>query len=460
MAGKLRSIFWKFLAILIPSVSVAALLVLVLFAYLRYTELENDLLTKIELLSQVHGLAVAEPLWTLNIESLERSVQTITINPEIICAEVLETDRKPIFSWPENCKGESNNEYHFTRDLEFHGEVVGTLRLNYTRSLILSSLVRDVAIGALLFFTLVLVTSVVAFIAVKLIVGKPLSLLLDSIHAAEKGEVRREVDWSSVDELGRVIDAYNGMIKQVDQHNLELEASREQAEMATRLKSNFLANMSHELRTPLNAVIGITEMMREEATDEGRDTEPYQRVSRAGKHLLSLIDNILDLSKIEANKLELSIAEVDPQKLLQEVVTTVKPLAEKNGNRFEFVSEELPEFIKTDAVRLRQVLLNILGNACKFTKNGVVRFEVETDIKPTKTRLTFSIIDNGIGIPELQIPLLFNDFAQTTGGRKSEYGGTGLGLAISQRICRLMNSEIQLRSKEGAGTTFSFVLEV
>lgn len=460
MLTRLRSIFWKFLAILIPSVAIAALLFIALFAYLRYTELESNLITKVELLSQVHGLAVAEPLWTLNIESLERSIQTIAINPEIVCAEVFEVSNKQIFAWPEHCEANGDTENSHTRDLVFHGEVVGKLRLKYTESLIFNSLVRDVIIGALLFFMLVLVTSIVAFVAMKLIVGKPLTHLLNSIHAAERGDVRHHVDWSSSDEMGRVINAYNEMIQQVDQHTIELIEAREHAETANEIKSNFLANMSHELRTPLNAVIGITEMMREDAVDEGRDTEPCMRVTRAGKHLLSLIDNILDLSKIEANKFELQQRETDIRSLLQEVVTTIKPLARKNSNSFEFICDEIPETMLIDPVRFRQVLLNLLSNACKFTKNGQITLHVELQEESQIRKVNFIVRDNGIGIPKKQIPLLFNDFTQTTGSTSESYGGTGLGLAISQRISQLMNSEIILESEEGKGSTFSFALEL
>ncbi len=446
---------------MIPSVTLTALFFIVLFAYLKFAELEKNLHEKIELLSRVHGLAVAEPLWTLNIESLERTVQTIAINPEIVCAEVLEANNKLIFRWPAECVGNTNSENSFSRELQFHGEIVGKLRLHFTKSLIFDTLVRDVEIGALLFFMLVLVTSIVAFVAMKLIVGTPLAHLLDSIHAAERGDARHRVNWYTNDELGRVINAYNEMIQQVDQHTLELIEAREQAETASKIKSSFLANMSHELRTPLNAVIGITEMMREDAVDKGGDTEPCDRVTRAGKHLLSLIDNILDLSKIEAYKVELQREEIDIRKLLQEVVTTVKPLAKKNGNRFKYYCGEIPGTMLVDSMRLRQVLLNLLGNACKFTKNGLVSLIVQVEAEEDVRRVKFIVRDNGIGIPQEQIPRLFDDFAQTTGiSSMQEYGGTGLGLAISQRLCNLMNSEIVLQSVEGEGSVFSFALRL
>ncbi len=460
MLTRLPGISWKFLAILIPSVTFTALLFVALFAYLKYNELDRELHTKVKLISQVHGLAVAEPLWTLNTESMERSVQTIAINPEITCAEVLEADSRPVYRWPEDCVGEADEDLVYKTELVFHNQTVGNMRLHFTKTLIFNTLLRDVEIGALLFFMLVIVTSIVAFIALRLIVGTPVAHLMQSIHAAEKGETRRRVYWFSNDELGRVISAYNEMIQQVDQHTLELIDAREQAEAATKTKSRFLANMSHELRTPLNAVIGITEMMREDAVDNNQDTEPCDRVARAGKHLLGLIDNILDLSKIEADKLVLEKRELPIRKLLQEVVTTAMPLAEKNGNQLNYSCGDIPDIMLVDQVRLRQIILNLLGNACKFTRNGEISLIVDIESRADARYVTFSVEDTGIGIPAEQIQRLFEDFTQIEGPGKQEYAGTGLGLAISQRICRLMDSEIIVTSVEDQGSIFSFALRL
>jgi adenylate cyclase len=241
-----------------------------------------------------------------------------------------------------------------------------------------------------------------------------------------------------------------------------LAEARDAAMEATVAKSRFLANMSHELRTPLNAVIGITEMLMEDAEESGDTTvrEPLERISRAGKHLLQLINEVLDLSKIEAGKLEISYQPVALTPLVDDVVAEVEPLAEKNGNRL--VVECPPDIgaIRSDPTRLRQIILNLLGNACKFTERGSVTLSVGRSRANDHDWISICVTDTGIGMTKDQLGKLFQEFSQVDNSTTRKYGGTGLGLAISDRLCRLMGGSIEVESERGVGTTFTVRLPV
>jgi len=236
-----------------------------------------------------------------------------------------------------------------------------------------------------------------------------------------------------------------------------LADARDQATQATVAKSRFLANMSHELRTPLNAVIGITEMLVEDAEDLGLKDfiEPLGRIARAGKHLLEVINEILDLSKIEAGKLELHDEEIDIAQLVGDVSAAAQPLAAKNGNRLEILGAKEAGAIRADAMRMRQILLNLVGNACKFTERGTVSLAVS---RPREGEIEFAVADTGIGMTPEQLGRLFQEFSQADSSTTRRYGGTGLGLAICDRLVKTMGGRIQVESAPGQGTTFRVAL--
>jgi PAS domain S-box-containing protein len=240
----------------------------------------------------------------------------------------------------------------------------------------------------------------------------------------------------------------------------ELQKAKEAAEEASRTKSRFLASMSHELRTPLNAIIGITEMLAENAPRFGTEkaVEPLRRVLRAGRHLLSLINEILDLSKIEAGKLELAIEDVALAPLVDDVLATSRTLAAQNNNRLEVEYIEGLGSVRADPVRLRQALLNLIGNACKFTKDGEVRVRAGQSEAGGRRWIEIEVADSGIGMTSEQIGRLFQEFSQADSGTSRQFGGTGLGLAISQRLCRLMGGDITVSSEPGKGSAFTIRL--
>lgn len=233
----------------------------------------------------------------------------------------------------------------------------------------------------------------------------------------------------------------------------ELLTARREAEAANETKSRFLASTSHELRTPLNAIIGYSEMLQEQAVEDEQDeyAADLGKIHSAGQHLLAVINDILDLSKIEAGKMELYLETVAVRPLIEEVVTTVRPLIAKHGNRFALEAAADLGAIRTDATRLRQILLNLLSNASKFTSDGVITLAAEQ----RAGQLEFRVQDTGIGMTEEQLGRLFQAFAQAEASTASKYGGTGLGLAISRRLCQMMGGDIAVHSESGKGSTFT-----
>jgi signal transduction histidine kinase/CheY-like chemotaxis protein len=292
---------------------------------------------------------------------------------------------------------------------------------------------------------------------------------------------------SSGDEIGRLIDGFNTMLSEIQHRDKAVQRANEDlktrtqeleqeiihrkrtqeellkakhaAEDANRAKSAFLANMSHELRTPLNAIIGYSEMLEEETRDSGNveNVRDLQRIQGAGKHLLSLINDVLDLSKIEAGKMALHLETFDVQPMIDEIVTTLQTAAQKNSNRIRVDYADEVGSMHADVTKVRQILFNLVSNACKFTDHGTVSLKVERR-KTDQDWIIFQVIDTGIGMTQEQQWNLFQDFAQADTSIARKYGGTGLGLAISSRFAQMMRGNIRVQSQIGEGSVFTVEL--
>jgi two-component system, sensor histidine kinase and response regulator len=237
----------------------------------------------------------------------------------------------------------------------------------------------------------------------------------------------------------------------------DLIVAHEQVLAASQVKSQFLANMSHELRTPLNAIIGYSDLLQVVAArkQDTTYTADLQRIQKAGKHLLTLINDILDISKIEAGKLQLEMDVFDVSMILDDINETIQPLASKNSNSYTVsVSPDLSP-VHADCTRLKQCLLNLLSNACKFTQAGDVEFSITQEHVDDKEYVTFRVADTGVGLADEQAARLFQPFSQADASTTRKFGGTGLGLAITKNLCEAMGGSIDLQSELGVGSTFT-----
>jgi len=371
------------------------------------------------------------------------------------------------------------------QDVTLKGERVGTLFLR--------SDMRQLSVRAkrytTIVFIFVLVSSCFALLVcskLQKLISRPILHLEDTmrmVSANQNYEVRASSFYG--DEIGSLIDGFNTMLSDIQQRDSALRSTNDElqtrtreleeevshrkraqeellkakqlAEEASRAKSTFLANMSHELRTPLNAIIGYSEMLEEEARESAtaENVQDLQKIQSAGKHLLSLINDVLDLSKIEAGKMTLHLESFDISAMIEEIVSTLQPAIEKNKNILRLHLADDMGVMRADATKVRQILFNLLSNACKFTDHGIITVEVDQHTELGEDWIRLQVADTGIGISAKQKENLFQEFAQADTSIARKYGGTGLGLAISHRFVQLMKGRIGVESQPGQGSTFT-----
>jgi signal transduction histidine kinase/FixJ family two-component response regulator len=368
------------------------------------------------------------------------------------------------------------------------GEHLGTL---FMRSDMREWTVRAKRYAGIIFVFVLVAALFALLLSSKLqgMISRPILELEDTIRtvSANKNYGIRAAK-SSDDEIGRLIDGFNVMLSEIQQRDSALRTANDQlksrtgeleeeitqrtqaeeellqakhaAEEASRAKSTFLANMSHELRTPLNAIIGYSEMLEEETRESGDLTpvQDLQKIQAAGKHLLALINDVLDLSKIEAGKMALHLETFEISPMVEQIVATLQPAAAKNDNSLNmYLSDDLGP-MRGDLTKVRQILCNLLSNACKFTDGGTVSITAERAQQDGRDWICFQVADTGIGITSQQQDNLFKEFAQADTSISRKYGGTGLGLAITYRFIHLMKGRISVESESGHGSTFTVYL--
>jgi len=490
---------------LITMLTSSAALVLSALSFLIYdlVSFRHLLIQDLRTQAEIIGYNSAGAMEFKDVSAATATLSALTAKEDVVSAGLYGRDNKLFAHYSRNKNlisqllpaNSQDKGYRFEggylqvfHDVTLNGERLGTL--------FLQSDMRQWSIRARryagILFIFVLVSGLFAFLVssrLQRLISRPILHLEDTmrmVSANRNYEVRATKSYG--DEIGKLIDGFNTMLSEIQQRDMALRGANDElksrtgelekeilhrrqtqeellkakhvAEEASRAKSTFLANMSHELRTPLNAIIGYSEMLEEEARESGKSdgVHDLRKIQSAGKHLLSLINDVLDLSKIEAGKMGLHLENFDLAPLIDEMATTLQPAAAKNGNTIRLHVAKNLGAMHADVTKVRQILFNLLSNACKFTDHGTISVNVDESRFEGRDWIRFRVTDTGIGITAKQKENLFLEFSQADASISRKYGGTGLGLAITYRFVQLMKGRISVESEPGKGATFTVYL--
>lgn len=423
--------------------------------------------------TSVVGVAVYRPNGDILIQSEKMAVQKPSFKAELLPNEtqlLSETENIWTYSAAVTYSEDTYDEEMINPDDEVtEQQILGYVLVQYNkeglRQIQRTIFVNNITIGAVVAFVLALL--------IRLVINhltKPLLALSQTMETARDSGLYSKARVNGALEIRQMAEIYNQLMATLEQQNAALEKSRNTLESeveirtqelvvardsaltASRHKSEFLANISHELRTPLQAIIGYNDLVREDLELECMDAqvEDLNKSIRSAHNLLALINNILDLSKIEAGKMDLYIKAVNIENLVNEAIDIVLPMANTNNNELKVNIGSLSSTLYVDRQKLVQIFLNLLSNACKFTKNGVITFDIHND----KNFLYFAVADTGVGIEQSKLDYIFEQFTQVDGSQTRKFEGTGLGMAITQNFCQLMGGTITVESELGIGSVF------
>ncbi len=410
-------------------------------------------------------------------------LQSVSRTPDILQAALFTADQRPLASYlrEENATTDAVSQLPVLGDRDYRfadgdrlelvypvldeSEVLGTLYLQVSTEALSQQMANYLSIALVVGTISLLVASSLAFV-LQSGIARPIHQLADvSRRISRDGDYSLRVMGKPGGEIGTLNEAFNHMLDQIEswkevvrKTNEDLREARDVAEAANEAKSRWLANMSHEIRTPLNAILGFTQLLRNGA-DEGNEAQRHEfleTIHSSGQHLLQLVNDILDISKIEADRMVIEKAPCSPHDVLSEIISVLQVRATEKDLALKYDWRgQVPGSIVTDAARLRQIVINLVGNAIKFTETGGVQVEAWIELITDESQLVVRVTDSGIGIPDEQLESIFEAFQQADGSVTRRFGGTGLGLSISSRMAELLGGTLTVDSTPGEGSSFT-----
>lgn len=467
---KTRMMVW------VASVMTAIVSVSLIFTiYNSYVRDMRNLLVRGEEITVIQANALATPLWDNNTAQVQVLLKALQKDSDFKNAAIYNTKGRLIAHVGDMTKDADDLVFseNIYRQDENKKTPIGKVKLSLSQENLIERERNEIVIQVVAFLILLISTMATVFITLNRIIMHPLKKLLVVIEAMANGDLNQKVEVQRADEIGRLAISFNMMTDRLrtiykayeeraetlESTNQDLEKAREEADVANKTKSQFLANMSHELRTPLNAIIGYSEMLKDDLIDVGQDDliEDLDKINNAGKHLLEIISDILDLSKIEAGRMDLHLEKFEVEPLIKGVEAIIKPMVDQRGNTLEINCPKSIGTMTADMTKARQNIFNLLSNASKFTERGKVTLNVQRETINGEDWIKFEVTDTGIGMTKEQMSRLFESFRQADSSTTRKYGGTGLGLAITRRFARMLGGDVIVDSEFGRGSTFTII---